>query len=43
MLGRKVEFVYYDDQTKPATVPSIYTKLLESTGSTSSSPATAPT
>ena len=29
MLGRKVEFVYYDDQTNPATVPSIYAKLLD--------------
>src|SRR5690348_8377595 len=29
ILGRKVEFVYYDDQTGPATVPGIYTKLLD--------------
>ena len=29
LLGRKVELVYYDDQTNPATVPAIYTKLLE--------------
>jgi branched-chain amino acid transport system substrate-binding protein len=29
LLGRKVEFVYYDDQTSPATVPSIYAKLLD--------------
>ena len=29
LLGRKVELVYYDDQTKPATVPGIYTKLLD--------------
>jgi branched-chain amino acid transport system substrate-binding protein len=29
LLGRKVELVYYDDQTKPATVPAIYTKLLD--------------
>src|SRR5260221_13834951 len=29
ILGRKGEFVYYDDQTSPATVPSIYTKLLD--------------
>jgi branched-chain amino acid transport system substrate-binding protein len=28
LLGRKVEFVYYDDQTNPAKVPAIYTKLL---------------
>jgi branched-chain amino acid transport system substrate-binding protein len=29
LLGRPVEFVYSDDQTKPATVPGIYTKLLD--------------
>jgi branched-chain amino acid transport system substrate-binding protein len=29
LLGRPVELVYYDDQTNPATVPGIYTKLLE--------------
>ena len=29
ILGRPVEFVYYDDQTKPATVPGIYSKLLD--------------
>jgi branched-chain amino acid transport system substrate-binding protein len=29
LLGRPVEFVYYDDQSKPATVPGIYTKLLD--------------
>lgn len=29
ILGRKVEFTYYDDQTNPATVPSIYAKLLD--------------
>src|SRR5262247_355287 len=29
ILGRKVELVYYDDQTNPSTVPSIYSKLLE--------------
>ena len=29
ILGRKVEFVYYDDQTNPSTVPGIYTKLLD--------------
>ena len=28
LLGRPVEFVYYDDQTQSATVPRIYTKLL---------------
>lgn len=29
LLGRPVEFVYYDDQSKPATVPGIYSKLLD--------------
>ena len=29
LLGRQVEFVYYDDATNPATVPGIYTKLLD--------------
>jgi branched-chain amino acid transport system substrate-binding protein len=29
ILGRKVEFIHYDDQTNPATVPGIYTKLLD--------------
>jgi branched-chain amino acid transport system substrate-binding protein len=29
LLGRKVELVYYDDQSNPATVPGIYSKLLE--------------
>jgi branched-chain amino acid transport system substrate-binding protein len=29
ILGRKVEFVFYDDQTNPSTVPSIYNKLLD--------------
>src|SRR5207244_11510582 len=29
LLGRPVELVFYDDQTNPATVPGIYTKLLE--------------
>ena len=29
LLGRPVEFVYYDDQSKPATVPGIYAKLLD--------------
>ena len=29
ILGRKVEFVYYDDQTNSATVPGLYTKLLD--------------
>jgi branched-chain amino acid transport system substrate-binding protein len=29
LLGRKVELVYYDDQSNPSTVPGLYTKLLE--------------
>ncbi|MGD0025875.1 MAG: amino acid ABC transporter substrate-binding protein [Xanthobacteraceae bacterium] len=29
LLGRKVELVYYDDQSNPALVPSIYSKLLD--------------
>jgi branched-chain amino acid transport system substrate-binding protein len=29
ILGRPVELVYYDDQTKGATVPGIYTKMLD--------------
>src|SRR5213080_1056019 len=29
LLGRKVELVYYDDQTNPSNVPPIYTKLLD--------------
>ena len=29
LLGRPVRLVYYDDQTNPATVPGIYTKLLD--------------
>src|SRR6185369_2509150 len=29
LLGRPVELVYYDDQTNPATVPGIYSKLLD--------------
>jgi branched-chain amino acid transport system substrate-binding protein len=28
LLGRQVEFVHYDDQSNPANVPAIYTKLL---------------
>jgi branched-chain amino acid transport system substrate-binding protein len=28
LLGRPIELVYYDDQTTPANVPGIYTKLL---------------
>src|SRR6201993_4148489 len=28
LLGRPVELVYYDDQSSPANVPAIYTKLL---------------
>jgi branched-chain amino acid transport system substrate-binding protein len=29
LLGRPVEFVYYDDQSNPAAVPGIYSKLLD--------------
>ena len=29
LLGRPVKLIYYDDQTNPATVPALYTKLLE--------------
>jgi branched-chain amino acid transport system substrate-binding protein len=29
LLGRQVELVFYDDQTNPATVPGIYSKLLD--------------
>src|SRR5665213_1678775 len=29
ILGRPVELVYYDDQTNPANVPGIYTKLID--------------
>jgi len=29
LLGRPVELVYYDDQSNPATVPGIFTKLLD--------------
>jgi branched-chain amino acid transport system substrate-binding protein len=29
LLGRPVEFVYYDNQSNPANVPAIYTKLLD--------------
>jgi branched-chain amino acid transport system substrate-binding protein len=32
LLGRKVELVHYDDQSNPATVPGIYTKLLDIDG-----------
>src|SRR5438132_11748795 len=28
LLGRPLELVYYDDQTKPAAVPGLYTKTL---------------
>lgn len=30
LLGRKVEFVSYDDQSNPSLVPGIYTKLIDS-------------
>jgi branched-chain amino acid transport system substrate-binding protein len=29
LLGRKVQFIAYDDQTNPSVVPGIYTKLLD--------------
>src|SRR3984957_16915548 len=29
ILGRPVKLVYYDDQSNPATVPGLYTKLLD--------------
>src|SRR5215471_7709764 len=29
LLGRPVKLIHYDDQTSPATVPGIYTKLLD--------------
>ena len=29
LLGRQVEFVHYDDQSTPANVPAIYTKLID--------------
>ncbi len=29
LLGRPIELVHYDDQSNPATVPGIYTKLLD--------------
>jgi branched-chain amino acid transport system substrate-binding protein len=29
LLGRPVNLIYYDDQSNPATVPGIYTKLLD--------------
>lgn len=29
LLGRQVEFVIYDDQSNPSTVPGIYTKLID--------------
>ncbi len=29
LLGKKVELVYYDDQSSPANVPAIYTKLID--------------
>src|SRR6516164_4767978 len=29
LMGRPVKLIYYDDQSSPATVPGIYTKLLD--------------
>ncbi len=28
-MGRPVKLIYYDDQSNPATVPGIYTKMLD--------------
>ena len=30
LIGRQVEFVYYDDQANPSLIPGLYTKLLDS-------------
>ena len=43
LLGRPVELVIYDDQSTPANVPNIYTKLSQLTKSTSCSAPTVPT
>jgi len=29
LLGRPVKLIYYDDQSQPATIPGIYTKLID--------------
>jgi branched-chain amino acid transport system substrate-binding protein len=29
LLGRPVQLIYYDDQSNPATVPALYTKLID--------------
>ena len=29
LLGRQVKLIYYDDQSNPATIPGIYTKLMD--------------
>src|SRR6266446_6989567 len=29
LLGRPVKLIYYDDQSSPANVPAIYTKLID--------------
>jgi branched-chain amino acid transport system substrate-binding protein len=29
LLGRQIQFVYYDDQSNPSNVPALYTKLIE--------------
>ena len=29
LLGRPVKLIHYDDQSNPATVPSLYTKLID--------------
>ena len=43
LLGRQVELVFYDDQTNPATIPGIYSKLLDVDKVDLSSRATGPT
>ena len=30
LLGRPVQLVYYDDQSNPANIPGLYTKLIDS-------------
>lgn len=29
LLGRQVKLIYYDDQSNPATIPALYTKLID--------------
>ena len=42
LLGRKVQLVNYDDQSNPANIPGVYTKLLDSIRSISSTVPMAP-